>query len=89
MGPYDRAFDRDGDGELDFFERYERDDFDDMLAKRGIYAEDDDEDKDRDLLDDELELAGLDCDELEMMDDDESDEVLEDADIDPDEWDDV
>ncbi len=86
MGPYDRDFDRDGDGELDFFERYERDDFDDMLAKRGFYAEDD-EDGNKGLLDDELELAGLDRDELEMMDDDERDEALEDAGIDSDEWD--
>ena len=87
MGPYDPLFDHDNDGELDFFEEYERQDFDDMLAKRGLYEEvEEDED---DKLDDELALAGLDRDELEMMDEDERAEVLEEAGIDPDDWDDM
>ena len=37
--------------------------------------------------DDELELFGLDIDELEMMDEDERREALEDAGLDPDDYD--
>jgi hypothetical protein len=37
--------------------------------------------------DDELEMAGLDPDELEMMDDDERREAIEDAGLDPDDFD--
>ena len=37
--------------------------------------------------DDELEMAGLDRDELELMDEDERCEVLEDAGLDPDDFD--
>ena len=40
MSDYDWHFDRDGDGRLDAHERYERDDFNDYLAKRNYYAED-------------------------------------------------
>ncbi len=87
MGPLDSIFDRDNDGELDFFESYEEQDFYDRMEKRGIYEEHE-EDKE-DALDFELSLAGLNRDELELMDDDERAEALEDAGIDPDEWDDV
>ncbi len=38
-------------------------------------------------FDDELEMAGLDRDELEFMDEDERREVLEDAGLDPDDYD--
>lgn len=37
--------------------------------------------------DDELEMSGLDRDELELMDDDERREALEDAGVDPDDYD--
>ena len=87
MGPLDSIFDRDNDGELDFFESYEEQDFYDRMEKRGIYEEHE-EDKE-DALDFELSLAGLNRDELELMDDDERAEALEDAGIDPDEWNDV
>ena len=89
MGPLDSIFDRDNDGELDFFESYEEQDFFDRMEKRGIYEENDEDEEEKDSLDFELSLAGLDRDELEMMDDDERAEALEDAGIDPDDWEDV
>ena len=89
MGPLDSIFDRDNDGELDFFESYEEQDFFDRMEKRGIYEENDEDEEEEDSLDFELSLAGLDRDELEMMDDDERAEALEDAGIDPDDWEDV
>lgn len=89
MGPLDSIFDRDNDGELDFFESYEEQDFFDRMEKRGIYEENDEDEEEKDSLDFELSLAGLGRDELEMMDDDERAEALEDAGIDPDDWEDV
>ena len=63
IGPYDWHYDRDGDGELDFFERYERDDDLDRFARRGIYADNsfgidnpDDFDEDFDLDDEDDDL---------------------------------
>lgn len=44
--------------------------------------------EDEDKLTDELEMAGLDVDELEYMDEDERREALEDAGLDPDDYDD-
>ena len=38
--PYDWHYDRNQDGELDFFEKYEMYDDMDRFAKRGYYAED-------------------------------------------------
>lgn len=46
--------------------------------------DDDDEEDDNDI---ELELSGLDRFELEMMDEDERNEVLEEAGLDPDDFD--
>ena len=43
--------------------------------------------EDEDELTDELEMAGLDVDELEYMDEDERREALEDAGLDPDDYD--
>lgn len=86
MGPYDWHYDRNGDGVLDAHEEYERQDFIDYMNKTGLYEEDDSEIEDD--LDDELELSGLSRDELEYMDDDERAETLEDAGIDPDNWED-
>ena len=40
MSDYDWHFDRDGDGSLDAHERYDRDDFDDYLARRNYYSGD-------------------------------------------------
>ena len=44
--------------------------------------------EENDELADELEMAGLDVDELEYMDEDERREALEDAGLDPDDYDD-
>ena len=87
MGPYDWHYDYDKDGKLDSFEEYCRQDELDRMAKIGIYEEN--EKGEKDLLDDELELAGLSRDELALMDDEERAEALEEADIDPDDWDDI
>ena len=43
--------------------------------------------EDKDELTDELEMAGLDVDEIEYMDEDERREALEDAGLDPDDYD--
>ena len=73
MGP--RFFDDD--------DRVFGDDFIDYMNRTGIYKESEDEED----FDDELLLAGLDRDELEEMDEDERREALEDAGLDPDDWD--
>ena len=73
MGP--RFFDDD--------DRVFGDDFIDYMNRTGVYKESEDEED----FDDELLLAGLDRDELEEMDEDERREALEDAGIDPDDWD--
>ena len=67
----------------DLFE--ELDDYD-YVNKLGIYAEDDDIEEDPE---DELLMFGLDPDELEEMDEDERREAIEDAGLDPDDYDDL
>ena len=51
----DELFDRNHDGELDFFERWQRDEFEEEMIRQnsGGYSDDDDEDDDDDLFDDE------------------------------------
>ena len=71
-------FDFDRDGELDPMERAM-----DFLAFEEMTSEDESDDDDVD----DIELAGLDCDELSMMDEDERREALEDAGLDPDDYD--
>ncbi len=80
----DDMFDGDYDGDRDFWEESEEQDDYDRMEKRGLYEEE--EEDDGDLLDAELKLAGLNRDELEMMDDDKRAEALEEAGIDPDDW---
>ncbi|MCR4657803.1 MAG: hypothetical protein K5770_16500 [Lachnospiraceae bacterium] len=58
MGPYNRLFDRDGDGTLDFHEDYARMDFEDYVNKRGIYAEEESDDDDDDLWGDDDDGLG-------------------------------
>lgn len=77
---YDRTFDFDGDGELNFMERSEALDF----YTRSNMVDDDDEEEDMEL---DLEIAGLDSWELENMDEDERNQLLEDAGLDPDDFD--
>ena len=90
-GPYDRlfgntAFDLNGDGHIDSNETaFINDTFyedNNGISSRGrSFADDEDEI-------DEIDLAGLDRDELEFMDEDERREALEDAGLDPDDFDD-
>ena len=85
MGPYDSLFDRNHDGVLDFNERLDMDDYYDRINGVGIYENTSSDEEDD--LETELEEAGLDIDELEMMDEEERAQALEDAGLDPDEWD--
>lgn len=77
-GFFGDLFDFDRDGELDPMERAM-----DFLAVEEMTSEDESDDDDVD----DIELAGLDCDELSMMDEDERREALEDAGLDPDDYD--
>ncbi len=85
-GPMDRlfghsAFDFDHDGNIDAAEW--------AFINDTIFKEEDTSSSDYDDdVDDELEMAGLDRDELEFMDADERREALEDAGLDPDDFDD-
>ena len=81
LGGVGDAFDLDGDGHLNGAEF--------GIAMEGLSEEDSDEYEDDDDLDDELDEAGLDRFELEMMDEDERREALEDAGLDPDDYDDL
>lgn len=75
---YDADFDFDGDGKLDGYEYAVMDDV--------VFGHDEDSD-DCDELDDDITAAGLDATELEYMDEDERREALEDAGLDPDDYD--
>lgn len=72
-------FDFNHDGELNRFERTMEYEFLEELSREPEDADDDDET--------ELEMSGLDPLELEFMDPDERREALEDAGLDPDEYD--
>lgn len=71
-------FDVNHDGELDGFERTL-----DYMAFEDLTSVDSEEED----LDDDIELAGLSREELEWMDEDERREALEDAGLDPDDYD--
>lgn len=73
-------FDFNNDGHIDTFER---------VAEIAIVTSmlDDSQDSENEDEMTELELSGLDPEELEFMDEDERREVLEDAGFDPDEFD--
>ena len=78
------------DGNVDEVERIlgeemlcsSREEHEALFGDAGNFDEDEAED-----FDDELELAGLDREELEFMDEDERREALEDAGLDPDDFD--
>ena len=80
---FDRMFDWNDDGKLDSFEQANQFEFEQRMLEED--SVDDDEDDDDDDLD--LDLAGLDRFDLEMMDEDERHEVLEDAGLDPGDYD--
>lgn len=76
---YDSDFDFDGDGKLNAYEYSVMDDV--------VFSNEDTDTSEESELEDELSLAGLDATELEYMDADERREALEDAGLDPDDYD--
>ena len=97
MGFFDRdIFDFGEDGKTDGFETYvglqmmagSRQEAIALTGDDAFYTGSDSLEEDEDKLTDELEMAGLDVDELEYMDEDERREALEDAGLDPDDYDD-
>ena len=97
MGFFDRnVFEFNGDGKIDAFEadaglQMMAGSRQEAIALTGddtFYTGSDSLEEDEDELTDELEMAGLDVDELEYMDEDERREALEDAGLDPDDYDD-
>lgn len=78
------------DGEVDAAEEFmgmemlcsSREEHEALFGDAGDFDDDSSED-----FDEELEMAGLDRDELEFMDEDERREALEDAGLDPDDYD--
>ena len=95
MGFFDRdVFDFNGDGKVDGFETYvglqmmagSRQEAIALTGDDTFYTGSNDL-RANDELVDELEMAGLDVDELEYMDEDERREALEDAGLDPDDYD--
>ncbi len=75
---YDEDFDFDDDGKLNAYEYAVMDD---------VVFGHDEESGDSDELEDDLAGAGLNAMDLEFMDDDERREALEDAGLDPDDYD--
>ena len=95
MGFFDRdPFDFNGDGKIDAFEAdaalqmmaSSRQEAIDLTGDDTFYTGSDDLEEDDELVD-ELEMAGLDVDELADMDEDERREALEDAGLDLDDYD--
>ena len=95
MGFFDR-FDFNGDRKTDGFEAEvelqmmagSRQEAIALTGDDTFYTGSDSLEEDEDELADELEMAGLDVDELEYMDEDERREALEDAGLDSDDYDD-
>ena len=86
-GFFGGMFDFNGDGKLDGFERAA-----DFAAFHQMMSEsekenDDSFESEEEMVEDELEAAGLDLYDLECMDDEERYEALEDAGLDPDDYD--
>lgn len=97
MGFFDRdLFDFNGDGKVDGFETYvgmqmvagSRQEAIALTGDDTFYIGSNDLGENDELVD-ELEMAELDVDELEYMDEDERREALEDAGLDPDDYEDV
>ncbi len=85
-----RGIDFDMDGDADFVDDALMDEFEELeeLEDEDDLDEDDEFDEDdEEFYEDELALAGLDYDDLMDMDPEERREVLEDAGLDPDDYD--
>lgn len=96
MGFFNRnVFDFNGDGKVDGFETYvglqmmagSRQEAIVLTGDDTFYTGSDSLEEDEDELADELEMDGLDVDEIEYMDEDERREALEDTGLDPDDYD--
>ena len=96
LGFFDRPlYDFNGDGKVDGFETYvglqmmagSRQEAIALTGDDAFYTRRDDLEKDNELTD-ELEMVGLDLDELADMDEDERREAIEDAGLDPDDYED-
>ena len=91
----DDWMDFNGDGEVDAVEENlgmemlcsSREEHEALFGDAGDFESNYDEDYDDEDFDDELEMAGIDRFDLEFMDEDERLEVLEDAGLDPDDFD--
>ena len=97
MGFFDRdVFDFNGDGKVDGFETYvglqmmagSRQEAIALTGDDTFYTGSDSLEEDEDELADELEMAGLDIDELEYLNEDEHRETLENTGLDPDDYED-
>lgn len=95
MGFFNRnVFDFNGDGKVDGFETYvglqmmagSRQEAIALTGDDTFYTGSDSLEEDDELVD-ELEMDGLDVDEIEYMDEDERREALEDTGLDPDDYD--
>lgn len=84
---FDRMFDWNDDGKLDSFEQANQFEFEQRMLEEDSVDDDEDDDEDDDDDDLDLDLAGLDRFDLEMMDEDERREALEDAGLDPGDYD--
>ena len=84
---FDRMFDWNDDGKLDSFEQANQFEFEQRMLEEDQVDDDEDDDEDDDDDDLDLDLAGLDRFDLEMMDEDERREALEDAGLDPGDYD--
>lgn len=82
---YGRWADLNGDGEIDNFEKIVE--MEEMERMDKYISGDDDEDDEEEKMESDLEMAGLDYNELSWMDDDERREALENAGLDPDDYD--
>ena len=93
MFGFDKMFDFNRDGKLDFFERAVQFQFMDKMINSDETSSFEDDDELDTFVDAELDEddvfaeAGLDYDELKFMDPNERREVLEDAGLDPDDFD--
>ena len=81
FGFFDKLFDLNHDGKMDATERA----LEFTFMEETIFK--DENESEEDYEETELELAGIDPEELEYMDDDERREILEEAGLDPDEFD--
>ena len=77
--------DLNGDGEVDNFEKLVE--LEELERMDGYISGDDFDDDEEDDLISELEMAGLDYDDLSYMDEGERREAFEDAGLDPDDYD--